>query len=69
MAQNFAQRLYSNIPLVVDTMENEAELAFSAWPERLFIIDGENRLAFIGDLGPDGYLPEKVGDWLAAHCP
>ena len=69
LAEQFASRLYSDsgIPLVVDTMSNAAEAAFGAWPERLYVVGADGRIAFKGDLGPDGYKPELVGEWLETY--
>eukprot|EP01090_Pellita_catalonica_P021742 TRINITY_DN8218_c0_g1_i1.p1 TRINITY_DN8218_c0_g1~~TRINITY_DN8218_c0_g1_i1.p1 ORF type:complete len:129 (+),score=22.43 TRINITY_DN8218_c0_g1_i1:264-650(+) len=49
--------------VVVDTMQNSANLTYSAWPERLYVIQN-NKIVYKGDKGPDGYHPEEVDDWL-----
>lgn len=74
IAKKFATRLHGNIPLVVDSISNSLEHIFSSWPERLYIVQRVKnetgngslsiRVQFKGDLGPDGYLPEKVEEWL-----
>ena len=76
IAKKFATRLHGNVPLVIDSIENPLENIFSSWPERLYIVqrikdDGDGsskiRVQFKGDLGPDGYLPEKVEEWLEQY--
>lgn len=51
-------------PLLVDNMEDEASKTFGSFPDRLYIILG-GRVAYQGGVGPHGYKPQEVGDWLA----
>ena len=51
------------VPVVVDTMENEANSAYGAWPERLFIIQ-EGELVYVGGTGPYNYRLPEVRTWL-----
>ena len=45
-------------PVFVDTMENAANVAYAAIPERLYIIK-EGKVAFVGGDGPMNYsIPE-----------
>ncbi len=47
----------------VDKMDNEANLAYGALPERLYIVlDGT--VAYEGRKGPHGYEVGEVRDWL-----
>ena len=69
IARRYAARLHGGIPLVIDGIDNAAEAAFSAWPERLYVIGADGRVAFKGDLGPDGYKPELVEAHLRATFP
>ena len=64
IAAENAERLHGNIPLVVDSIENDAATKFAAWPERLWVIGADGNIGFKGDIGPDGYLPEKVREYL-----
>lgn len=48
-------------------MNNSAERAYAAWPERLYIIAADGRIAYKGGLGPRDYRPEEVRAWLAAR--
>jgi hypothetical protein len=66
---DFTKRFHYTIPLVVDPMENTAELAFGAWPERLYIIGPDGKIAFQGGEGPKLFDPEPVAQWLEAHPP
>lgn len=53
--------------LAVDDVSNAAGTAFSAWPERLYLLDADLRVLYKGALGPDGYKPAEVEAYLTAH--
>jgi type I thyroxine 5'-deiodinase len=67
IARDFVKRFRYEIPLAVDRMENGAEQAYAAWPERLFILDEKGTVVYKGKPGPFGYHPEEVAAWLAAR--
>ena len=49
------------IPAVVDDMDDTANRAFAAWPERLYLIGQDGRVAYGSGPGPGGFLPEDLG--------
>lgn len=63
-SKNAAQLHGDGIPLVVDSMDDAAANRFAAWPERLWVVAQDGKIGFKGELGPDGYLPEKVREYL-----
>jgi hypothetical protein len=65
IANDFVQRQKYPLPFGIDDMNNAADLAYSAWPERLYIIDEHGRIAYAGGMGPFNYEPEEVRAWLA----
>jgi len=51
------------IPVVVDSMTDEANKKYAALPERLFgIIEG--KVGYVGDVGPIGYDIDAVEEWI-----
>ena len=52
--------------IVVDNMNGDANSIYGGRPERLVIIY-ENRIAYEGKRGPQGYSLNKVKDWLVQH--
>ncbi len=46
------------IPALVDDMDDSANHAFAAWPERLYLIGRDGRIAYRGDPGPGGFDPD-----------
>ena len=43
IANDFVKRFQYNIPLLVDPIQNPTNAAYSAWPERFYIIDEKVR--------------------------
>jgi hypothetical protein len=66
IAKDFVGRFQYELELVVDPMENPAEEAFAAWPERLYVV-GDGKIVYKGDVGPFGFKPDEVEQWLAAR--
>jgi len=67
IANDFIKRFKYPVPFGVDDMSNAAEAAYSAWPERLYVIDETGRIAYRGGMGPFHYDPKEVRTWLAAR--
>jgi type I thyroxine 5'-deiodinase len=67
IANDFIKRYKYPVPFGIDDMTNLAEAAYSAWPERLYVIDENGRIAYRGGMGPFNYDPKELRAWLAAH--
>ncbi len=46
-AQMYKEKFNLELPLVVDSMENEFDGQYAAWPERFFVIES-GKMSFIG---------------------
>lgn len=55
------------IPMLVDTMADDANLAYGAFPERLYLVDGDGRIAYRGGPGPFEFDPDEWEAAIAAH--
>ncbi len=58
-----------NIPCLVDDMKDSANQAYDAWPDRLYVVDTNGRIALKGERGPRGFYP-SVGyarEWLKGY--
>jgi len=49
-----------SIPLLVDGMDNELALAYEAWPDRLYLIGMDGKVAWRCGRGPFGYDPDGL---------
>ena len=54
-----ASALGLSIPMLVDGMENAAFEAYSAWPERIYILSNDGRIHYKGGPGPFGFDPAE----------
>ena len=52
------------LPMVVDDIDNRAERAYTAWPDRLYVIDAGGRVAYKSAAGPFGFKIEPVAGAL-----
>ena len=49
-----------SIPMLIDGMDNGVEIAFSAWPDRLYVITAEGDIGYKGGMGPAGFKPREM---------
>jgi type I thyroxine 5'-deiodinase len=52
VAASCSTALDLKIPLLVDDMADTVNKAYSAWPDRLFILGADGRVAYAGGTGP-----------------
>ena len=55
-----ATKLALRIPAIIDNLENSTEEAYTAWPDRLYLIDREGGVAYKSKPGPYGFKPAEV---------
>lgn len=51
--------------MVVDGIDDEVNMAYSAWPERLYVLKPDGTIHYRGDLGPAGFDPQEAADAVA----
>ena len=68
IAKDFVKRHDYPIPVRVDLPANLADELYAGWPERLYVIDEQGRIAYKGATGPFGYEPDEVEAWFAERC-
>jgi type I thyroxine 5'-deiodinase len=66
IARDFAARHEYAIPMLVDRLDNAADQIYAGWPERLYIVGADGRIAYKGRTGPFGFEPDEVDAWLDA---
>jgi hypothetical protein len=67
IARQFVEDTDYLMPLVVDTMENEFDRHFGAWPVR-FYIAVDNKLVYKAQPGADfSYDISELREWLTAR--
>ena len=73
MASAFLENHGLNWPMALDTMDNNFETDYAAWPERLYILgapEGEakqRKLLFKSQPGPWGFDVDNLRAFMQAH--
>lgn len=54
------------IPCLIDGMDNKVNKSYSAWPDRIFLVRTDGKLAVAANRGPWGFKPGLTAsnDWL-----
>jgi hypothetical protein len=60
VAAQCCSELALSLPTVVDDMQDTANQRYRAWPERLYVIGRDGKIAYKGGLGPFGFAPEEA---------
>jgi hypothetical protein len=60
VASTCAVNLQLRMPMVVDGLDNAVASAYGGWPDRLYLIGQNRRIAFQGGEGPFGFKPEEL---------
>ena len=59
-AEACAVHLQIRMPVIVDAIDNEVARRYGGWPDRLYLIGRDGRVAFQGGEGPFGFEPEEL---------
>ena len=47
-------------PALVDPIDNRTELAYTAWPERIYLVGADGRIILKSEPGPFGFEPDDL---------
>ena len=64
IAGTCAINLGIEFPALVDKIDNSTEIAYTAWPDRLYLIDKNGRVAFKSEAGPFGFKTDLLSNAL-----
>ena len=60
-------KLLEDMPVFVDNMDNKVDLAYVAWPTRVYFIDQDGKVKYDSGLGPYGLSPEELEKELSSY--
>ncbi len=63
-AQQCLATLKLSMPTLVDRDDNKVNRAYAAWPDRLYVIGLDGKIAYKGGPGPKEFRPQEVDQWL-----
>ncbi len=69
LADTCATKLALRLPALIDDLQNSTESAYTAWPDRLYVIDRDGRVAYKSKPGPYGFKPAEVEQTLKGLLP
>lgn len=49
------------LPALVDRMDDAANRAYGAFPDRLYLVGRDGKIAYAGGPGPFGFKPDQLG--------
>jgi len=54
------RKLGIKFPAVLDGFSNATERAYTGWPDRMYLIDSQGKVAFKSKPGPFGFKPDQL---------
>src|SRR2546423_15274767 len=63
------RKLGIKFPAVLDGFDNTTEKAYTGWPDRLYLINREGKIAYKSAPGPFGFKPDDLKAALARVAP
>lgn len=60
VATSCVRKLHIHIPALIDGIDNQVERQYTAWPDRLFVIDRTGILRYKSEPGPFGFSAKKL---------
>lgn len=58
------RKLGIRIPALIDSVEDRVEQAYTAWPDRLYVIAPGGRVVYKSGAGPFGFRPKELETYL-----
>jgi len=71
LAKRCVTKLKLHLPCLVDGMDDAVGAAYSALPDRIYVVDTEGRIAVRAERGPRGFKPgvDETREWLVKQFP
>lgn len=64
VADACVRKLNIEIPALVDDIDDAVERAYNGWPDRIYVIDRQGRVAHKSPPGPFGFVPARMEEAL-----
>ena len=66
VAKECAKELKLGIPFAIDDMEDSVAIAYDAYPDRLYVVGADGKVAYQGGRGPKGFKVNELTAKLEA---
>ena len=64
-AEMLQKELKLKLPIAIDALDDAISKAYDGWPDRIFIVDKDLKIAYRGGQGPFGFKPLEAKAALA----
>jgi len=64
VAKDFVADFKVSLPVLVDGIDDKVRNAYTAWPDRLYVVDAQGKVAYVGGPGPGGFRPGEISPVL-----
>jgi type I thyroxine 5'-deiodinase len=64
VAEMCVATLKLSTPTVIDREDNKVNAAYAGWPDRMYVVGKDGKIAYKGGPGPGGFRPGEVENWL-----
>jgi len=66
VAEKACSTLKISMPCLVDGIDDSANKAYAAWPDRLYVVDQDGKIVVMAGPGPAGFAPSipQARAWL-----
>lgn len=64
VASECVKALKMTMPYLIDDMKNTAQQAYAGWPDRLYVIGKDQKVAYQGPPGPKGFKVAEAEEAL-----
>jgi len=65
IADSCVRKLNIKMPAIIDSFNDVTEKAYTGWPDRIYVLDQDGRVAFKTKPGPFGFEPLEARKVLA----
>ena len=66
VAESCVRNLHIEIPALLDNFQNTTEVAYTGWPDRLYLIDKDGTVRYKSAAGPFGFNPKALDAAIGA---
>jgi hypothetical protein len=67
VALSCAVGLRMRMPMVIDGADNAVASTYGGWPDRLYLVGLDGRIAYQGGTGPFGFKPDELADKIEQY--
>jgi type I thyroxine 5'-deiodinase len=60
VAGSCVRKLGIRFPALIDGYSNQVEQSYTGWPDRIYLIDVDGRVAYKSKAGPFGFAPDEL---------